>query len=181
MLPRKARGPPHRRLCAHALATGEAVEDGRSFQHRLAHIHQRVVQHPLAEARRADDPLIWIVDGEAVVFADDHAAGQQFLAQRCDIPVQILLKGAAVRLGASALGGFLKGQAQIGRLGDGVHELSVAFHGVVEVEGVPSSRSSASPYLSMRASPTPSFSAFALRQSRSRLNSSNSSDVSTSL
>ena len=58
-------------------AACERIRDQPAFKMRLAHVHDRVMQDALGEARRRDDSLLRVTDHELLESADREAAVSQ--------------------------------------------------------------------------------------------------------
>jgi hypothetical protein len=116
-------------LAAFAFAAGIAVENGGALEHRLAHVHQGVVQDALGETGGADEPLLGIEDAEVVIAADRYRASQEVLAELRKVAVQVFGIVPHVGLRVPAAAGFPKREAEVIRLGDLLQKMAEAFHG----------------------------------------------------
>ena len=60
----------------------------RTVEKRVADVHQRVVEHLLAERAGADLPLLRLEDPEIAVLPDPDLAREDLPAQREEVPVE---------------------------------------------------------------------------------------------
>ena len=86
--PAEVPGPLQRGDPAFAPAAGERVGDQPALEDRLADVHDRVVQHPLAKTGCRDQPLLGVEDRELVVHAQREVASQQGRPH----PVQVVVR-----------------------------------------------------------------------------------------
>ena len=80
----------------------EGIRDQPAFKMRLAHVHDRVMQNPLGEARRSDDSLFRVANNELLKSADRERAISASLPDsfvirlsRCSTVIALLQAGFA--------------------------------------------------------------------------------------
>jgi len=86
-------GSKGRRLETYATgAAGIRVKDERRLEHRLQHIHQRVMHHPVWVRSRRDQPLFGIANPELGIPAGVPPFRRQLLLQADQVPLQPLVE-----------------------------------------------------------------------------------------
>ncbi len=168
VFPRKAKRTIHRRQLSLALPAGVGVEHKPLLDPRLQNVHERMVQHPLAERRRAHDALFRLIDGEPAVFADGIGSVRKARAQPRKLRVEVRRVFTLIFPRPLAPRRLPERKAQVFHVQHGIEKIARPLHGVnSSLSSVPSAAifvaasRIASPYFFMRSSPNLSILAMA--------------------
>ena len=135
-------------------AAGERVVDQPAFEHRFAHVHDRVVQHPLGKNRGVDRALLRVENAERRATPKRETALIQLSPHYRQFHLQIGREPPNRFTVPLAFRRFCKRQPQILRLDDARPQTAFGLHGFAAAPV--STASTAAPNFSTRAGPTPS-------------------------
>jgi hypothetical protein len=87
-----------------------------------------MVQHALGKRRRADLPLLRIINGEVMVTADRYLARQDLRLHSFQVSAQVLAERQHLRFGRLASLRLVKGQFEVGHLRYRFNQIPWSFH-----------------------------------------------------